>query len=393
MGIAWLSSALPIRIIAVIKLAPTPVNLKTILVYCSVVPHDYPPFYRVKFVRELSQHLNVVFIDLPSGFRLNKITRAPGFYFSVLVSLFRFDHSFVWEFFRPRRFNYHLLKLYLLFQKIFRGKKIILYTTSGYSDPVYKFIPFEKSIFDCPDIHSSELEKNKIWISKFNKVFTNTKLITEKIKKYNNRIKTIPSGYMGKTTFDLSQPKKPNSVLFLGGISQRLDYDLLERVIYMLPQVRFYFAGEVYLNKFYTESRDATRLKKWEKILTYPNVYFLGNLSDSKLKLTAPLFKIGLIPYLTKDTFNYYSNPIKLYDYLANAMFVVSTPLPNVARFKGSLPVYIAKTPGGFAKKIHRLLRISDREIFKYKNKIIGLYYRENLEAKVVRVLGEIKQC
>lgn len=374
-----------------VRLSHSKVGSDLLLIYCSVVPHDFPPSHRVNFVWELSRHVSVIFVDLPSSLRLNPLSRAFKFYISLIYSFFRFEYPFVWEFFRFQRVHFLILHIYLLFQKYFLKKRIILYTTSGFYDSIYRYIPYEKSIFDCPDRHKDEFEKNKSWIQKFNLVFTNTKLLFESVNKYNNNVKIVASGYLDNRIPESFHHKILNSVLFSGGISQRIDYGLLEKVIRRLPQVQFYFVGEVYLNKYYIEPEDNHRLKKWRKILNYPNVHYLGNFSETVLQNILPLFGIGIIPYVTSDVFNYYSNPIKLYDYLAYGMSVISTPLPNVEIFTNSLPVYTARSPLEFVRKIEMVLRKSDRDIFKYKDKVARLLQSQNVERKKTQVLRAIK--
>ena len=373
-----------------VKLFPTERNSDTLIVYCSVVPHDFPPFHRINFVRELSKYVNVIFVDLPSNFRFAPLSKLIKFYVPLIKTFFRFDYSFVWEFFRFRRFHFSTLYLYLLFQKYYFKKRIVLFTTSGYDDPIYRYIPYNRSIFDCPDIHEREFEGNKAWIEKFDVVFANTNLVYKCVKKYNNNVKMLPSGYRSDSRLDFSEIKIPNSVLFLGGISQRIDYDLLNGVVRALPEVHFYFMGEVYLKKYYSEPEDSFRLKKWRSILSYPNVHYLSNFSEEALQSFLPFFKVGIIPYTTNDLFNNYCNPIKLYDYLAYGMSVVSTPLPNVISFQDNFPIYTANTGDEFVSMLRVALRKSDKDTLKYKSKIALLLKKQSVEKKTSQVLREI---
>lgn len=373
-----------------IKLSPSRFKSKILLIYCSVVPHDFPPFHRINFVRELSKYINVIFVDLPSIFRFVPISKLINFYVPLIKTLFRFDYTFVWELFRFRRFHFLILNFYLLFQKYYFNKKIVLYTTSGYFDPIYRYIPYDKSVFDCPDIHEGEFERNKNWINKFDLVFANTKLVFESIRKYNRKVKMMPSGYRNYKIINFTKEKIPNSVLFLGGISQRIDYDFLIKVIENLPNVEFYFIGEVYLNKYYVEKKDKARLKKWMKLLAFSNVHYLGELSENILESILPIFKVGIIPYFSKDSFNFYSNPIKLYDYLSYGIYTISTSLPNVENFTGNFPIYTANSASEFVINIKRVLEKTEKEIFRYENQIMRFLKSESMENKVSRVLEEI---
>lgn len=374
-----------------IRLFPSKVDSKLLLVYCSVVPHDFPPSHRINFVRKLSKYLNVIFIDLPTDSCLSPLSKAVKFYFSLLNTFFKFKYSFVWEFFRFRKLHFFTLYLYLFFQKLFFRKRIILYTTSGYNDLVYRYIPYDKSIFDCPDRHKSEFGMNKDWIKKFDLVFANTKKLYQILKKYNQNTKMVSSGYLDVDTPIFYRQKIQNSALFLGGISQRINYNLLLRVIQRLPEVDFYFIGEVYLDKYYAESKDKIRLKKWQKILNYRNVYYWGESPENYLKHMIPFFKVGLIPYDSSEVFNYYSNPIKLYEYLAYGVNVVSTPLPNVSSLAKKFPVYIGGSSKAFGEQIKLALSRNEKLINKDKNKVAILLRKNSMERKTFQVIKELQ--
>lgn len=363
---------------------------KLLIVYCSVVPHDHPPKHRLNFVTELSNHAKVIFVDLPTNKSINHWLSYFGYLYSVLKHLYKFDGYFYWPFLK-RDINYLILRVFLLIQKYFFKRKIILYTTFGYLDRVYKFIPFDKSIFDCPDVHRGEFRKNKNWIKKFDLVFTNTNAVYCYAKKYNDNVKSVSSGYLKNYRLPKLNFKNKDSVLFLGGISQRIDYDLLIHVVDKLPSVKFYFIGEIYLNKYYKERTDVNRLKKWNKILTYPNAYYLGSYTDEKLKSELSKFKIGIIPYYTSNVFDYYSNPIKLYEYLRYGMYVISTPLPNVLSIKNNLPVYISKTPNDFVNKIKTVLQKNNSDFKRSTYDISKLLKIQGVKYKVGLVLKELE--
>ena len=370
-----------------IKIAPSKTNSKVILVYCSVVPYSYPPHYRISFVKQLSKHFNVVFIDLPSNKHYKRLSEAFHFYYYLVRTFFRFTHSFLWEYYSFKKFNYISLYFYLNILKFFKKKRILLYTTSGYFDVIYRYIPFNKSIFDCPDIHDGEFQSNNNWLKKYDLIFSNTDAVRVNLNQYNTQVKLISSGYLKKPTYRFHSKKIPNSVLFLGGISQRIDYEMLEKIIAEIPKANFYFAGDVYLNKYYSESGDNQRLKKWKRILKYPNTHYLGSLSKSKLQTLLPYFKIGVIPYKSTDVFNLYSNPIKLYDYLSYGMYVISTPLINISNLSQPLPVNICYSSDEFVKKIASLLAKPSTDILKYKNSVSKLLSNQSMEKKVSQVL------
>ncbi len=374
------------------KLFPCNPKSKRLLIYCSVVPHNFPPRHRLEFVKRLSRHCQVIFIDLPGGSYPSPFSSALKFSLSLVDTFFKFDHCFVWEFFRFRRLNDFGLFLYLQLQKLFFDKKVILYTTSGYEDRIYRAIPFDYSVFDCPDIHGGEFEGSRQWIQKFDLVFTNTRLVYNFVSMFNPRTMIIPSGYRSGEALSFIGKKIPDSVLFLGGISQRIDYDLLKKIVRGLPKLHFYFLGELYLKKYYVERQDSLRLKKWRQILVYPNVHYLRDVPYKALDSFLPFFEVGIIPYLTGDVFNNFSNPIKLYDYLASGISVVSSALPNVVSLARDYPVYIASSPEEFIRKIKQAQDKTDKDFLKYKKNINKLLGQESMEEKLAITLKNIKE-
>jgi hypothetical protein len=375
-----------------IKLSVSDNNSKTIILYCSVVPHDYPPYHRLDFAKKLSKSINVIFIDTPTLFKKVTIHELIYFYLSLLGNLINFKFNFIWEFIGFRKINFLSLKYFIIIQKYIFGKQVILYCTSGYWDSVFDYINADKSIFDCPDVHENEFNNNRKWIGEFDVVLVNSLPVYDYVKKFNNNLKIVGTGYFNNLNKVLFKNKLTDSVVFFGGISQRIDYELLLHIVKKLPKIEFYFIGDIYLNKYYQEKGDNVNFKKWENLTRFSNVHYLGVLRDiNSISAILPFFKVGIIPYISEDIFNYYSNPIKLYEYLAYGMGVVSTALANISVLKEIYPVRIALTTGEFARNINTMLRkkISKK---KYNYLINNLIKKQDMDLKVKQVLGIIKK-
>jgi len=164
------------------------------------------------------------------------------------------------------------------------------------------------------------------------------------------------------------------------------------QVIKKLSDINFYFIGEIYLNKYYVESEDRVRLQKWEDILQYKNVHYLGEFPESILQSILPFFKVGIIPYKTNDLFNEYSNPIKLYDYSEGGMFVISPPLLNITTFTKDFPIILAETPTEYMRGISRALALPQKEILKYEIKVQKFFKEQSIEIKSTKVMQRIKK-
>jgi glycosyltransferase involved in cell wall biosynthesis len=193
-------------------------------------------------------------------------------------------------------------------------------------------------------------------LKKVDIVFTSSeKLFQDKIR-YNPRTHLITHGvdyeYFAKTLSsdvqvadELSKYRKP-IIGFVGLIHEWLDYELIEKVSKLRPEWSFVFIGKVCIN--------IDHIKKC------PNVHFLGQKPYEKLLPFLKGFDISIIPFVINElTLNV--NPIKLREYLAAGIPVVSTPLPEVKKYSDL--VRIAKTPDEMINAIERELQRDDKNV------------------------------
>ena len=85
-----------------------------------------------------------------------------------------------------------------------------------------------------------------------------------------------------------------------------------------------------------------------------PNVHLLGHKPYRALPGYCRGFDVGIIPFV-RDELTIRANPLKLREYLAAGLPVVSTPLPEVARYDGL--VHLADGPAAFIAGIESALR------------------------------------
>jgi len=137
----------------------------------------------------------------------------------------------------------------------------------------------------------------------------------------------------------LREIRKP-IVGFLGKIEAWVDVDLVAAAAGLLPDASFVLIGPI------RTSVDALKGR--------PNVHLPGACERRAVPAHLSAFSCGIIPFrpgkLTQSV-----NPLKLYEYLAAGLPVVSTPLPAVAPDE-ELGVCTADTPAEFAAQIERLL-------------------------------------
>ena len=133
----------------------------------------------------------------------------------------------------------------------------------------------------------------------------------------------------------------PRPVLgFWGLLQDWLDVELLAGLAAGAPDCSIVLIGEA--------ATDIARLKRLS------NVHLLGRRPYASLPAYAKGFDLGLIPFRVNELTRAV-NPIKLREYLSAGLPVVSTALPEAARY-GEF-VKIANTPAAFIDGCRRMLR------------------------------------
>ena len=129
---------------------------------------------------------------------------------------------------------------------------------------------------------------------------------------------------------------------FIGLVHHWIDVDLLAGVARKLPHISFVMVGEC--------KTDVSALKALD------NVHFTGRQPYGLLPAYCSAFDIGLMPFkLTRMTENV--NPIKLREYLAAGLPVVSTSIPEA---RGLVPPsFLADDSDGFAAACEHALKRS----------------------------------
>ncbi len=138
----------------------------------------------------------------------------------------------------------------------------------------------------------------------------------------------------------------PRPILgFFGLIRDWVDLDLLASVARERPDWHFVLLGDSMV--------DLTPYR------SLPNMHFLGRKPYEDLPAYCRQFDVGLIPFKVNELTRAV-NPIKLREYLAAGLPVVSTPLPEVKLYHHL--VRISDTPEAFAAAIESALAIGPND-------------------------------
>lgn len=119
---------------------------------------------------------------------------------------------------------------------------------------------------------------------------------------------------------------------FFGLIHHWVDVALLAEVARLRPHYHFVIIGESKVDV--------------DALVSLPNVHLLGRRSYRQLPRYCTAFDAGLM-FFTQTAMTRAVNPIKMYEYLAAGLPIVSTPLPEAERFGEA--ICFGQTPGQFA--------------------------------------------
>ena len=139
----------------------------------------------------------------------------------------------------------------------------------------------------------------------------------------------------------------PGPVLgYLGSISGRINWDIVEAVLKQFPSASVVFIGPPPP----ANSRDADLMSQFKR---YPNFHFVGPRPQEKIMTYIRAFDICLIPE-PYEPLNIAGCPQKLWNYLASSRPVVSTDVPEQAMW--SPAVCISQGAEDFCEHIARLM-------------------------------------
>ena len=120
---------------------------------------------------------------------------------------------------------------------------------------------------------------------------------------------------------------------FFGLVHYWIDCDLLAEVARLRPEYSFVLLGDVRV--------DVSELE------ALPNVHLLGRKPYQELPAYCRAFTAGMLLF-TPSTMTANVNPIKMREYLASGLQVISTPLPEAEPFRG--PIRFVSTADQFAR-------------------------------------------
>lgn len=195
-------------------------------------------------------------------------------------------------------------------------------------------------------------------------VFTTARVLQESKSKYRSDIHWIPNAANTELFAQVQDPSVqiadevkdlPHPIIgYLGTIHHHTDIEIVKYVAEIHPEWTIVMIGP-------EENPEFARSELCVKFRQLPNVHMLGYIPQEKTPPYCKAFDVGIIPYRTDSRFNYYVNPLKLYEYTAMGKPVVTTHIPEVELHKDI--VWIADTPGEFVAAIEDALSTDSSEM------------------------------
>lgn len=200
--------------------------------------------------------------------------------------------------------------------------------TLGEARSVY-FCTDEWSMFSTMD-HGKMAATEARLLRKVDVVFAINHALAERKRQHAARVVVSPHGVeyeafaralapQTQVPADLAALPGPR-IGFYGTIADWIDFELLAAVARARPQWSFVLLGQV--------------LADVSAIADLPNVHLLGRKPHAELAAYCKGFDVGIIPYQVRDPRMEFVNPVKLREYLATGIPVVSTSVPEVVHYR-----------------------------------------------------------
>jgi glycosyltransferase involved in cell wall biosynthesis len=221
----------------------------------------------------------------------------------------------------------------------------LLWLYSHYNSPLVKKLECKRALYECVDEFSGakglvnpeiakELENSTL--EAVDAAIVTAPGLKSSKTNHNRNIHIIPNAanvaHFGKALLNPPEPDELHGMgrprlTFIGGIAYWIDLNLIEHIAVERPSWQIVLVGPVYVNL--------------RKLGTYPNIHILGKKVYNSLPAYLASSDLALNPYRL-DAVAENCSPLKLYEYMASGLPVVSTNMPEARHFPGIINVAIS---------------------------------------------------
>ena len=307
------------------------------------------PFHFLKKNKEqLSERLKIYKGQTQSGFENIKTYVPMGLATPNEKPLFNSD------FVTKNWFKMTMPNLIRYIKKIGFGEVDVLWFDSIVLASLIGEIKYKKSILRIADkiesfkkISPNLKNQSEILKEKVDIIVYAAKSLEDYVKKYKNKIHYVPNGVdinhfinsSKNMPDDLKNIPKPIAV-YIGAIDDWFGLDFLHEVATRCKDISFVLIGDPVI--------DISKLKKLS------NLYILGRKNYNRIPQYLNNSEVGIITFNVKHPVVDTVNPIKLYEYMACGLPVVSTSWKELELIKS--PASLVKNPEEFSKSLYKAL-------------------------------------
>jgi glycosyltransferase involved in cell wall biosynthesis len=248
--------------------------------------------------------------------------------------------------------------------------------------------PSNVLVYDCNDRFEDffEDEARRRWVLKHETellrkadiVFVTAKQLLTKCRAINSNVyfatNGVPSSFFQtdhRVPHDIAAIKPP-IVGFVGSIADWLDFDLLHSLASKNSDLSFLFIGPI-------QSRNTIPAA----FKALHNVFFLEEKRHDEIPGYINQLSVGLIPFKV-NSLTQSVNPVKLFEYLAVGVPVVSSPLEEVLEFSDI--VYVAENED-FSEKIRIAMNSDSTELREMRKAAVKQYTWDNIVARIESII------
>jgi hypothetical protein len=333
---------------------------KTVVIIPSINPKNAVCDVIEQTGQELGQNHFVLIVQVREGKSLKEIINGHSFQFFKksrnVYYLYPIDILPFKRFKVIKEINLFLcvlfVQIFLLIKKM--NKNIIIWNFFPHIQHINGYFFLKKTvIFDIVDYFTSPhkstqkmLDERKFKLLKrANHVFAISKVLKDKYQKiYSKKVSIVPQGFdlekysknennaRKSLIFDkyFKKINKEKKILgFVGGINDRLDFELLYEIITQHPQHIFVFCGPITEDENISGHVYPSRVRRLFKL---ENVVHIPKQNREDLLNIILNFDICLIPYDISLPFNKYSYPMKIFEYFYAGKPVLSTKIAELTK-------------------------------------------------------------
>ena len=338
-------------------------------------------FSKHHYANELSKNHKVYFIDPPANWTLFNL-----FSFKVRqkkvsenLIIIQYDNNFPLFF-----FNY----FFLFLNDLLNSLKFYVYILN-YSKKyvlIWQFDPFRfvnvflkhKRIYHVVDPYNG-IKTDPFIARKADLIVIVSQTYINYYKRFNNNIIFIPHGIspdelmVKEKIKEEIKAKYGDFILFVGSINHDVDIPLISKIAYSFSN-KILLIGPILIKK-------ETELKKFQKLLDFKNIVYLGPLHSKELKNFVSATVLCIIPYLKGSLHR--SQTLKALNYIAQRKIIVSSLLKDSLHLRNKI-IFMAENHDDFIMYIKKGL---NRELY-YDMPCAEKFINDNLYSKHIEKIN-----